>query len=173
MDTRPQPAAQTAGAKSRRKRIPRRCSRNFPSPRPYGASRRDRQPEFEAQPDEAELQEIAAGPKPQRGQGQPQQVRRDRNRRRGRRGRGSRQPAAQAATASQVRVVQPAKPPKLRPRRSLPNPSHQPASVCQAAEGRRRALHWTSGLGQEHLVQAPQHSAACPATWCAFCCSTM
>jgi predicted kinase len=68
----------------------------FPEPAAYGSTE-DQQPVFEAQPDEAELQEsqpaeAAAAP------GQPQPVRRDRNRRRGRRGRGSRQPGAQPPT---------------------------------------------------------------------------
>jgi predicted kinase len=62
----------------------------FPEPSP-GQGGEDRQPEFEAQPDESELQEsqpeaeIAGNIEPQ----QPQ-LRRDRNRRRGRRGRGNR-----------------------------------------------------------------------------------
>ena len=68
----------------------------FPEPASYGSAE-DHQPVFEAQPDEAELQEsqpaeAAAAP------GQAQQPRRDRNRRRGRRGRGSRQGAAQPPT---------------------------------------------------------------------------
>jgi predicted kinase len=60
----------------------------FPEPPLYGASE-NQQPEFEAQPDEAELQESQAA-ESEAGQPQPQQFRRDRNRRRGRRGRGNR-----------------------------------------------------------------------------------
>jgi predicted kinase len=68
----------------------------FPEPPSYGATE-SQQPEFEAQPDEAELQE-SQPVESHAGQAQLQQPRRDRNRRRGRRGRGNRQPAAQAPT---------------------------------------------------------------------------
>jgi predicted kinase len=54
-----------------------------------------RQPEFEAQPDESELQEVQAAGEAGAGEETPQQVRRDRNRRRGRRGRGGRPQPAQ------------------------------------------------------------------------------
>ena len=69
-------------------------------PEPAGAEpAEDRQPEFEAQPDESEMQE--AQPVAEAGGGedsQQQQLRRDRNRRRGRRGRGNRPQPAQAPT---------------------------------------------------------------------------
>lgn len=68
----------------------------FPEPPSYGATQ-SQQPEFEAQPDEAELQESQPAESPA-SQAQPQQLRRDRNRRRGRRGRGGRQAAAQPPT---------------------------------------------------------------------------
>jgi predicted kinase len=56
-----------------------------------------RQPEFEAQPDEAELQEMQPAAEANGGKEASEQMRRDRNRRRGRRGRGgSRQPGTQA-----------------------------------------------------------------------------
>src|SRR5579871_3650026 len=59
----------------------------------------DRQPVFEAQPDEGELQEAHADTEAhaQPGQAQPQGLRRDRTRRRGRRGRGGRQQGAAPA----------------------------------------------------------------------------
>jgi predicted kinase len=68
----------------------------FPEPAGYGSGE-DRQPEFEAQPDEAELNESQPAEN-HTGQTQPQQLRRDRGRRRGRRGRGNRQPGAQPPT---------------------------------------------------------------------------
>lgn len=68
----------------------------FPEPPSYGEAE-NQQPVFEAQPDEAELQESQPAEN-QAGQAQPQQIRRDRNRRRGRRGRGNRQPAAHPPT---------------------------------------------------------------------------
>jgi predicted kinase len=58
----------------------------FPEPAPEAAE--SRQPEFESQPDEAELQESQPATEADAGDGQ--QFRRDRNRRRGRRGRGNR-----------------------------------------------------------------------------------
>jgi predicted kinase len=70
----------------------------FPEPS-SGQAAEDRQPEFEAQPDEAELQEsqpeaeVAAGK-------EGQQQRRDRSRRRGRRGRGTRPQGAGQPLAS-------------------------------------------------------------------------
>src|SRR5215472_16642422 len=68
----------------------------FPEPPSYGTSEQQ-QPEFEAQPDEAELQENQPAAESPAGQPQKQQQRRDRNRRRGRRGRGGRQQAAAQA----------------------------------------------------------------------------
>ncbi len=59
----------------------------FPEPSSEEPGLESRQPEFEAQPDEAEFQE--SQPTAAAGEAD-QQVRRDRNRRRGRRGRGSR-----------------------------------------------------------------------------------
>ena len=60
----------------------------FPEPS-SGQDVDDRQPEFEAQPDESELQESQPEAETT-GNKEPQQLRRDRNRRRGRRGRGGR-----------------------------------------------------------------------------------
>jgi len=65
----------------------------FPEPVSHEASE-SRQPEFEAQPDEAELQESLPAAEAGGGEGPPQPSRRDRNRRRGRRGRGNRQQQA-------------------------------------------------------------------------------
>jgi predicted kinase len=67
----------------------------FPERAPDEGVSEGLQPEFEAQPEEAELQEsqpaaVDAGAN----QESPQQARRDRSRRRGRRGRGGRQPAS-------------------------------------------------------------------------------
>lgn len=71
----------------------------FPEPQDYAATQ-NQQPEFESQPDEAELQEAPPPAEAESGgEGQRQQLRRDRNRRRGRRGRGGRQQGrAQAPT---------------------------------------------------------------------------
>jgi predicted kinase len=60
----------------------------FPDPSSYAAAQ-DQQPVFESQPDEAEMQESQPAAEAGGNEGQPQQLRRDRNRRRGRRGRGS------------------------------------------------------------------------------------
>lgn len=62
----------------------------FPDPS-SGDQADERQPDFEAQPDEAELQEAQPGTEPPARDGAGQSARRDRGRRRGRRGRGSRQ----------------------------------------------------------------------------------
>ena len=64
----------------------------FPDPISEESGNESRQPDFEAQPDEAEMPD--SPPVAEAGGGdEPPQQRRDRNRRRGRRGRGSRQPA--------------------------------------------------------------------------------
>ena len=61
-------------------------------PEPAGSEAMSQQPEFESQPDEAELQESQPAAEADGNAGPQQQMRRDRNRRRGRRGRGNRQP---------------------------------------------------------------------------------
>jgi len=70
----------------------------FPDPASYQEAE-GRQPEFEAQPDESELQESRPVAESGGGEQPAQPLRRDRNRRRGRRGRGNRpQAAAQPPT---------------------------------------------------------------------------
>jgi predicted kinase len=69
----------------------------FPEPAATEADE-DRQPEFEAQPDESEMQEAQPTADTGGGEDASQQVRRDRNRRRGRRGRGSRPQPSQPPT---------------------------------------------------------------------------
>jgi len=59
-------------------------------PEPGSSETADRQPDFEAQPDEAELQDSQPEAESSAKEETPQQFRRDRGRRRGRRGRGSR-----------------------------------------------------------------------------------
>jgi predicted kinase len=61
----------------------------FPEPAAAEATQ-SQQPEFESQPDEAELQESQPAAEVSAGDGSQQPLRRDRNRRRGRRGRGNR-----------------------------------------------------------------------------------
>ncbi len=65
----------------------------FPEPAGSEATT-NQQPEFESQPDEAELQESQPAAEADGNVGPQQQMRRDRNRRRGRRGRGNRPPGA-------------------------------------------------------------------------------
>jgi predicted kinase len=65
----------------------------FPEPAGSEATT-NQQPEFESQPDEAELQESQPTAEADGNVGPQQQMRRDRNRRRGRRGRGTRPPGA-------------------------------------------------------------------------------
>lgn len=67
----------------------------FPEPASAEDAAR-RQPEFEAQPDESELQELQPAVESDTSGEAPQQSRRDRNRRRGRRGRGNRPQTSQA-----------------------------------------------------------------------------
>jgi predicted kinase len=69
----------------------------FPDPGAAETSE-DRQPEFEAQPDESEMQDAQPLAETGGGEESPQQLRRDRNRRRGRRGRGSRPQPSQPPT---------------------------------------------------------------------------
>ncbi len=95
------------------------------------------QTEFEAQPDESELQESqpAGGGRRQRKARQPQ-ARRDRNRRRGRRGRGG-PPSRLKHRRCPLPVVPPAKEPKLKLPSTLPNQrrSRQPAARSKQPKG--------------------------------------
>ena len=105
----------------------------FPEPPSFGATE-TQQPEFEAQPDEAELQE--SQPAAEGTAGQPQQpARRDRSRRRGRRGRGGRQqgaaqpptlpgPGGPTGEAGEAEV-----PPET------PEPARQPAAAAKRTKG--------------------------------------
>jgi predicted kinase len=101
----------------------------FPDP----VSHESRQPDFEAQPDEAELQESQPTASAEGGEEPPSEQRRDRNRRRGRRGRGSRpqapsqppalpRPGGPTGEAAEAEAPREASEPAAQPARSSKKP---------------------------------------------------
>ena len=163
-------AASGANRKTRSqgRRIPLPCNPNFPIPRRL-KSTADRQPDSKRSPTRRSCR-TSNEPQPTARPAEAKSLR-------------SSCGAIATAVADDVAAVaahqQPAQAPALpgpggptgeaargrEPSRDRPNPSVlQPASASasrdQEVEGRGGALHWIAGLGQEHLVQAPQHSAA-------------
>ncbi len=113
----------------------------FPDPVSDESGVESRQPDFEAQPEEAEPPDLQ--PMAENGGGdEPPQQRRDRNRRRGRRGRGSRQPAGEQSPA-QPPPQNVARPP------ALPHPGGPTGEAAEA-----EALSDTAEPAAQHTQPA-------------------